>query len=301
MDTTHLLHPASPDEFLSAFAQLTGLELKEYIDAVSGIESEHIFLVGSIPQGSATPVSDIDLIVTGTHRYYPDDGVMWQQSAGGGVMVAEFFSEVNGHEIDITLVNLDAITGLVAGLASGNLHMSDLEFKVLSILKNGWQLQGQLEFDHLQSGDLELFSAIRHCTLALQEFNDALHAKDNGPFCLSMLRSVVFRIASSFLAMNGLCFTGPKWVKKAQHLHRNGPLSTASQALLQRMVALFTDDAPMTLKDLTGAITSVSALIDDFYQIALEDYLNFSIAIQINQEISALESANKEALCIILK
>ncbi|BCL73805.1 hypothetical protein TUMSATVNIG1_57920 (plasmid) [Vibrio nigripulchritudo] len=302
MEHNKLFHPKSAEEFLEAFEKETGKNINNYIYDVSKIKAENIFLVGSIPQGSATTVSDIDLIVTGVR----DSGeiiandVLYQENSGGGVMIAEFFSKVNGYEIDVILLNANSIERLIDGLSTGNAHMSDFEIKILSILKRGWQLEGKLDISKLETDDIELFSAMRHFTLAQQEFNDALNATNNAPFCVSMLRSVVYRLASTFMAMNGMCFVGQKWVKKAQFMLNKGELSLSAKKFLQRLIDMYTEDSCLSMNQLQTSISSVHCLINTFNKIVNDDYLSHSIAIQINNELSALESANKEALCKIL-
>jgi hypothetical protein len=242
----HRLHlSADSTTFRAAFETHLGCRLSAFLD---GFVPEDVrratVLVGSIPEGIANEVSDIDLMVAlNTDRFdaAPPMGMNGCLSvklgSRGGLELAIISGVFGGLEIDIALIAAPCLAALCNALDRGSVALREDEVRVLSRLRRGWPLECDAlfptDFSALYDGSaLQLYCATNAYAIALKRLEDAFAAagKDQA-LAVHLARFAVEQGFFAYLASQGQCSPSAKWISSVRRLPAE-PVLDAGLSLL---------------------------------------------------------------------
>ena len=229
----HSLHLAeTPEEFLLGFEAVADISIRdltsETVEA-GGILS--VTLAGSIPLGIGSPTSDVDLLVLVTEATVfrgKLPNTRYRQLFGGHAAAKEFSLAlyervllVNGIEVNIQYVDATKFDRACQTLTSGGSYISFAgpDIIILSRMKVGWCVWDcgstcLREGPFYRSNALEIHSAIRYMTFAIQDIDDALSAlRDNLALSTHLSRMAVEKAFQAYIASKGIAFAGAKWLR----------------------------------------------------------------------------------------
>jgi hypothetical protein len=144
---------------------------------------------------------------------------------------------VGGHEVDVSVVNLQWIAGLAARARRANVSIEPFEACVLSRLKTGWVLTADdstLNWLCEWKADLslEIHMTVSYFVFANQLLDDADAAIDEDPQLATILaRRAVDRLFEAFLSSRGYAYAGPKWLRLLRKLLSDGSAEWSSAGL----------------------------------------------------------------------
>jgi hypothetical protein len=200
-------------------------------------------LGGSIPVGTATAASDVDLIAFvrasgDVPTAFPrDDDIVFAAyrphdrfGATANVIVV-----VNGVEIDTVFLPTDWLRSAQVAVAAPAADLSVAEIDIFGKIKRGWALEADADLRQLlgevrDSSNLEIRTCVSTYVYALKFLEDALAAMaDNLPLALYLGRLCIERCFQSYYAANGHVLTGDKWLRLARRdIDRSTPASGPS-------------------------------------------------------------------------
>ena len=232
----HSLHRcADTKEFCQQFEVSTGQSIRQVLhQLVAPGAPQAVFLVGSIPMGTATHGSDIDLIVlldsttalldrktrdntnTDQRLSFSNDGDSLR--AGMSLMV------VNGVMVDVAMVIAAGVQRVYKRLRAKGPELSEVEIMTLGRLATGWllwQSDGYLERCALNFADpaLAVHCSTKNFVSALALRQKGLKALDLAdiPLALHLGRSSVEMAYLAYFASEGLSYLGAKWLAQLGH------------------------------------------------------------------------------------
>ncbi|WOE33295.1 MULTISPECIES: hypothetical protein [unclassified Acinetobacter] len=177
------------DEFDRIFTSLHHSSIKNLLYSYVHDESKALFLlVGSIPEGNASEVSDIDIIcVTNYDNIIFDnkDNAVFNGFYSFDNDPLAFFNKIifyNDVEFDILFVSADKLMRILGRLDNSKCNFTVQELHVLSRIFNGWAFC-ETNINKIlniikENGKLKLFCVLRNLIGALKHMEDAIIHKD---------------------------------------------------------------------------------------------------------------------------
>lgn len=220
---------ASAKDFLERFQHETSISVVDHVAKLVNQEDVlDIVLVGSLPLGSGTRTSDIDLLVL-----VNDPAVVKAcattseqkvlRSADARLVIVQLLAMLNGIECDVQVVHYPEIGRLYRHIDAGSADLSQLEVMILSRLRTGWRLgehaEGVTAASNLalfNSNSLEIFTTTRNYTFALMFLEDGVAAQRNHrQLALHLGRLAVEQTCVAFFSSQGFAYLGHKWFRFA--------------------------------------------------------------------------------------
>lgn len=206
-------------DFLELFAASAGISIETVVEqlGVAGLGS--ILLVGSIPLGTATSASDIDLLIV-----QKDDvpvvpvrqGAITVSDCRDAFIELETIQVVNGIEINVQVVSEQRIALICESLSRRRVDLELKEIAVLSRLRSGWLLLGP-SYDlplAIREGLLDIYCCTRDFAIALNMLEDATAALDDSHvLSLHLGRMAVEKCVTSYFASRHTGYLGTKWLR----------------------------------------------------------------------------------------
>ena len=220
----HALHRCEDAAaFRQAFECQIGRSIEDLVGGVLPRDTRRaILLTGSLAEGIGSAVSDIDLMVVidgeDVAHIAPSGTATVKSTAAGGLELAIIDSVLEGLEVDIALVSGPRLGRVCAALGRGGVALGEEDIRVLARLKRGWVLDdasGYLAaFPGLRDGlSLEIYCATTYYSLALKRLEDAFAAARKNPaLSLHLGRLGVEQVFFAWLASQGSCYPGAKWI-----------------------------------------------------------------------------------------
>lgn len=303
----HSLHTCrNKDDFLAGFQKTCGCQIVAVISQFVPLEFvSGAVLVGSIPLGIGTEMSDIDIIVLLASA----DQVDWIEDAtrgpaeivfagkaageGGHLAVGEAVVLLNGVEVNLQFVLGPRVKETSDRLAVGRISLTQADVMVLSRLRTGWLL---IRSPNLPSDDaaqlvdeaLDVHWAVTMLVFALGDLEDARAAlADDRVVVYHLGRTAVEKSFTAYFASRGHAFIGTKWLRFLRlQLERGGDgeddrdlraLSSAGMSLL----------FPTPLNDPTAAadyLESVAAFYGNV-RTRIERHVTYAAAVALCPQI----------------
>jgi hypothetical protein len=271
----HKLHQSkTPVEFADNFLKHTNKGFIEHVYSVINPGAIiDVLLVGSLANGVGTKYSDIDVYVISTIEKYqlsreqhPRDLITFE-NPGGGLLLAQVIAPIAGLEMDIHVIDVNRLMAIYASLTRGNIHLSQLDIKMLAALTTPWSFINKSQ-EYLFSDDLKesftIFCTTRAFVFAIQEYQDAETAMNSDSYlAVHLSRHVIEWLVGSLLAYRGICFLGVKWIKKVRkyckQLEVDGEVEL--YALLDDCINILYGKNMMTAEDIHSALNNTVKLM----------------------------------------
>jgi hypothetical protein len=274
----HDLHRcASAEEFRENFEARLGRTITDFVDGVVPAKRRAILLTGSIPDGIANAVSDVDLMVVADV-----DGAVKLKASGfgggpasikagrpGALELAVVDGVVGGVETDIALISGPRLAALSDALERGGVSLQEDEIRTLGRIKRGWIMADEgdyfAEFPGLLGGlTLEIYCATTYYSLALKRLEDAFAAqRSDADLALHLGRLGVETALHAYLAATGYCYPSAKWPLFLKR-HNDDPI-------LDRGIALLFPPRAGTAADLRRYLTDAQANVADIRRLIERD------------------------------
>lgn len=234
------------DDFLANFHSRLGTDLANYLRRlVPGLGEFTAWLVGSIPAGVATPVSDIDILVsvpTQTPLRLPSSrsspAMLYsgdQHARLDSLHLGDLVMLVDGIEVDFSFISADGLDDLCRQVERGG-SLTSQQILVLSRAMRGWRLTGPTSSgaslsELRESRSLETHCTVRYLVGAFKHVEDAAAALPDEPLLACHLaRLCVEKCFEAALASQGELAVGVKWLRRLARASKG----TESEALMLR-------------------------------------------------------------------
>jgi len=230
----HGLHLCqNAEDFRAAFEAALGQSIGAFLsELTSGAKWRAVTLAGSIPEGIASEVSDIDLMVVLDTEVPPSlaqSDTVSAKATPGGVELGVIDGVFAGMEIDVAFISLSRLVALCAALARGGVTLREEDIRVLDRIKRGWVLDDDDCLDRLPavtaSRNLEIYCTTNYYSIALKRLEDAVAAEERDPILSRHLaRLCVEQAFYAYLASRGHCYLSAKWPALIQHRMGGSPV-----------------------------------------------------------------------------
>lgn len=189
-----------------------------------------LVLVGSIPLGMGSPVSDIDLVAIVSNRkhlpasFLGDPEIVYAARTGSDS--TNVVAVRSGLEIDITYITLSWLKSTHRSIASPGSMPPPSDVSFLAQIRIGWPLEVADGFRSMLkklSDDplIDVRSSVRSFVGALKTLEDASAARADSPvLALHLGRLAVERGLRALQAAEGLAGLGDKWLRLGSRQER---------------------------------------------------------------------------------
>jgi hypothetical protein len=301
----HSIHESkTPDQFCLAFEAQTNCSVRQIADAFIMPNAEYeTFLVGSLPLGLGTGLSDIDLIVLIDSREALLEQALRTKNSRSFVSFSNDANPlsaghliylVNGIEIEMNFILRPNVLGILKRLRAQGPELTEDEVLILGRLRTGWLVtkSPKCPYDDdslLSDRTFDVYCATRAYVFAEKFLEKARKCASEGDLLQSMhlARIAVEKSYDSFFASRGFPSLGVKWL---QFLRQNSFMpsanSTGSLTVFKDNVWLLFPDSRMSGSALTGYLDAVHGFVARTRDVIEEDRLHkiaFSVCPQIHR------------------
>lgn len=275
----HSLHRSTnAKQFCLEFDALTGRPVESVADQLIAPSAPRaIFLVGSLPLGMGTGISDVDFMVLidspsvllpyeSSHGANGDRHLPLSEDSDA-LRAGVSITLDKGLVVDVTLVVAPMITQIYKALRKRGPELSDLEIRTLGWLSSGWLLWESDNYIarrgiRLPDQALDVYCSTRNFSIALiflRKAEKVLELTDI-PLALHLGRSSVEMAYLAYFASEGLSYLGPKWL--AQLGHARGSLDRVSRyPLLKEGIPLMFPSCESTIREAECYLREVSQFL----------------------------------------
>jgi hypothetical protein len=229
----HALHACSTaGEFLAKLEPLVGGDLSAFLrERVPGLDVFSAWLVGSIPAGVATALSDIDILVcvpAATPLRFPrmrgQAGMLFsgeQLARRDALQLGDIVVLAEGIELDVSVITQEGLAALSEQVQRGGSGLTSQQILILGRVLRGWSLTDPSPLHATlaslrESRVLDIHCAVRCLVGAHKHLEDARAALDDVPLLASHLaRAAVEKCFEAALAGDGELAVGTKWLRRA--------------------------------------------------------------------------------------
>lgn len=230
----HALHVCSTAaEFLANLTPAMGADLTAFLrQRIAGLDEFSAWLVGSIPAGVATALSDIDILVcvpAAAPLRFPrarvENGMLFsgeQLARRDGLQLGDLVLLLeDGIELDVSVITQEGLAALCEQVQRGGSGITSQQVLILGRLLRGWSLTGPSPVHAMLTSLRESRALDIHCTVrclvgAHKHLEDARAALDDVPLLASHLaRAAVEKCFEAAFASSGELAVGMKWLRRA--------------------------------------------------------------------------------------
>lgn len=218
-------------EFNNYFEKLFGQSINDLLYTYVHDNNQALFLlVGSIPEGNASEVSDIDIICITDYEninFNAKDNAVFNGFYSFDNDPLAFFNKVvfyNNIEFDILFVSQDKITRILNRLDHTKCNFTVQELHVFSRIFNSWSIY-ETEYCQFLSkvkegGKLRLFCVLRNLVGALKHMEDAIIHKIRNPRLYKyLIKYALVEFIQCIYASFDIYDNGYKWLRSFDKLN----------------------------------------------------------------------------------